>query len=101
MTYLIHLKVDLARVMQGLLKALVVTIIAVGIAAAMVIWCISFENRLNEVSNLMSILRSNKFLEVGLTVHVAWFTTVECMRVRLDRWLLDFEAKGQVFLNGT
>ena len=98
MTYLIHLKVDLARVMQGLLKALAVTIIAV---VAMVIRGISFKNRLDEVSDLMSVLRSNKFLEMGLTVHIAWFTTVECMRVRLDRWLLDFEAKGQVFLNGT
>ena len=59
MTYLIHLKVDLARVMQGLLKALVVTIIAV---VAMVIWGVSFKNRLDEVSDLMSVLRSNKFL---------------------------------------
>ena len=56
MTYLIHLKVDLARMMQGLLKALVVAIIAV---VAMIIWGVSFKNRLDEVSDLMSILRSN------------------------------------------
>ena len=98
MTYLIHLKVDLTRVMQGLLEALAVTIIAI---VAMVIWSISLKNRLNEVSDLVSVLRSNHFLEMGLTVHIAWFTSVECMSVRLDRWLLDFEAKGQVFLNGT
>lgn len=38
MTYTIHLKVDLARMVQGLLKALVMTMIAVRIAAAMIVW---------------------------------------------------------------
>ena len=38
MTYRIHLKVDLARMVQGLLEALVMTMIAVRIAAAMIIW---------------------------------------------------------------
>ena len=38
MTYPIHLKVDLAGMVQGLLEALVMTMIAVRVAAAMIIW---------------------------------------------------------------
>ena len=63
MTYLIHLKVDFSRMMQGLFKALMVTIIAVGVASTMVIWAISLIDGLDEVSNFVSILWSNMLLE--------------------------------------
>ena len=100
-TNLIHLKVDFARVMKRLLEALMVTKIAVRIATTMIVWGISLEYRLDEMSNHVPILWCDMFIDQVITIHVAWLTTMECLCMRLNYRLLDFEAKGQVILNGS
>ena len=115
MTCPIHIKLDFARMIFGLLPVVILIMAGVAVATVMIELVKPGKMRLNHMKILgpvivlwvfisvaetmlkiqrMEMARAISVVVIILTVHVTLFTTMECCRMRLVSRLLNSEMKG-------